>query len=70
MWSINNHSTMDIIFENIVWNGNRKSFYEFVRKNTTDYRFIIYDNTKSTDNDFHIIKASDPGEFNIKNIKR
>ena len=69
-WSINNHTTMDIIFENIVWNGNKKSFYDFVRKNTTDYRFIIYDNTKSTDNDFYIIKANNPGEFYIKNIKR
>ena len=70
MFSINNRNTMDVIYENVIWQGNRQSFYKFVQENTTNYRFIIYDNTKSTSNDYYIIKAEDPGEFNIKNIKR
>ena len=70
MFSINNRNTMDVLYENVIWQGNRQSFYKFVQENTTDYRFIIFDNTKSTSNDFYIIKAEDPGEFTVKNIKR
>ena len=70
MFPINNRNTMDVLYENVIWQGNRQSFYKSVQENTTDYRFIIFDNTKSTSNDFYIIKAEDPGEFTVKNIKR
>lgn len=69
-FSINNRMTMDVLYENVVWNGDRKSFYKFVQSNTTDYRFIIYDNTKSSTNNFYVIKAEDPGEFQVKMLSK
>lgn len=65
LFSINNRTTIDVLYENVVYDGDRKKFYDFVKKNTTDYRFIIYDNTKSGLNNFFVIKASDPGNFQV-----
>lgn len=64
-FSINNRNTVDVIYDMVVYPHDRKTFYKFVHENTTDYRFIIYDNTKSSSNNFSIIKASDPGEFSV-----
>lgn len=65
-FSINNYPSLDTIFEMIVYPHDKKHFINFVKNNTKEFRFIMYNNLTTDTDNFYIVKAEDTGKFFIK----
>jgi hypothetical protein len=67
-FSINNVPSLEVIYEMIVYPKDKKHFINFVKNNTNNYQFIMYDNlSRDINENIYIVKAEKTENFTIKN---